>query len=377
MIPGPRLGERVTGEMDLDRLALARDYLTRHGIRFECDVSLTTRTWIRRGGRCALWVKPTSIEQLSGFILHAWSIGLDPLVVGATSNCFFSSTVDLDLVVSVLAVAQAEFSDPERIVAECGMSLSRLSRMCCEKGIAGYQGLCGIPGSLGAAAINNSGSYGSLMSRNVLAVEFLSRDGSIRLLDLDALEYSERNSAIKSGRLRGVVLRVHLQSTQQAPALELLKEVENYTQDRLTNQEKVRRNLGTTFVGSKWSRLWSFYPIRRKIFFLVDRVLDGFKVPLRWKTTLKRDLFFLLLGDFGLRRHTSNHSPLCFVWENETQDADFIRFARFFSRVSRGCAPLEVDLIACKDLFRANGVAEGVLDQAVADTQWGLMHGGR
>ena len=79
-------------------------------------------------------------------------------------------------------------------------------RYAVEHGLAGIEALCGIPGSAGAAPIQNIGAYGqepgSTRRRGRLP---RLRTGEVERLARDELELGYRTSALKRGRL-GVVL---------------------------------------------------------------------------------------------------------------------------------------------------------------------------
>jgi UDP-N-acetylmuramate dehydrogenase len=69
--------------------------------------------------------------------------------------------------------------------------------------------LSGIPGTVGASVIQNIGAYGAEISDTVVSIDFLEfPSGSRRTILADELELGLRTSALKTGKLRGIVLGV-------------------------------------------------------------------------------------------------------------------------------------------------------------------------
>ena len=79
-----------------------------------------------------------------------------------------------------------------------------------ERGWAGIEALSGIPGSVGAAPIQNIGAYGQEVASALDGIDFLDySSGELVHLTAEELELGYRSSVIKSGRA-GVVVAVYL-----------------------------------------------------------------------------------------------------------------------------------------------------------------------
>ncbi|MEO6199877.1 MAG: UDP-N-acetylmuramate dehydrogenase, partial [Cryobacterium sp.] len=78
------------------------------------------------------------------------------------------------------------------------------------RGWSGIEALSGIPGSSGAAPVQNIGAYGQELSSSLVAVEFLDYEtGERRRMEAGELELGYRTSVLKQG-LRGIVLAIEL-----------------------------------------------------------------------------------------------------------------------------------------------------------------------
>jgi UDP-N-acetylmuramate dehydrogenase len=95
---------------------------------------------------------------------------------------------------------------------EAGESWDALVALAVEQGLTGIEALSGVPGSVGAAPIQNIGAYGQEVSSTLQAIELLApgEDGELEVRSVPASELmlGYRDSAIKRGVLTGVVLSV-------------------------------------------------------------------------------------------------------------------------------------------------------------------------
>jgi UDP-N-acetylmuramate dehydrogenase len=79
-----------------------------------------------------------------------------------------------------------------------------------EEGLVGLEALSGIPGSVGAAPIQNIGAYGQELSDSLVAIDFLDYlTGELKRVPAEELRLGYRTSAIKQGR-HGLVVAVEL-----------------------------------------------------------------------------------------------------------------------------------------------------------------------
>src|SRR5690606_32776188 len=107
------------------------------------------------------------------------------------------------------ADAAAE-GDPVTIRVEAGEPWDELVARTLDAGLAGLEALSGIPGSVGAAPIQNIGAYGAELSDTLVAVDFLDYlTGERTRIPAAELGLGYRTSAMKRGRA-GVVLAVEL-----------------------------------------------------------------------------------------------------------------------------------------------------------------------
>jgi UDP-N-acetylmuramate dehydrogenase len=181
---------------------------------------LSTLTTMRVGGPAYELVTVRDPEALADAVRAVWESGEDWLVLGGGSNLVVSDE-GFDGTVLRLATRGVErLPDRDagmaRIRVQAGEPWDELVAFTVGQGWAGLEALSGIPGSTGAAPIQNIGAYGQEVAATLVAVDFLDYESGERMrLPADELALGYRTSAFKRGR-RGVVAAVEFALSDEA-----------------------------------------------------------------------------------------------------------------------------------------------------------------
>lgn len=118
-------------------------------------------------------------------------------------------------------VGDEEPDDASVIIrVEAGESWDALVARTVAEGWSGIEALSGIPGSTGAAPIQNIGAYGQELGACLVGVELLDADAlEVRQVPASQLRLGYRDSALKRGDLRGLVLSVDLRLRRSTDGL--------------------------------------------------------------------------------------------------------------------------------------------------------------
>lgn len=177
------------------------------------EVQLRDLTTIRVGGPARDVLEADTEQGLIDAAHEAWARHDQWLVLGGGSNLVvsdqgFDGTVIRVLTRGVERLASAPGS--VRLRVQAGEPWDELVAFCVENGWAGLEALSGIPGSCGAAPVQNIGAYGQELSDSLATVDFLDYlDGDLARLGASDLALGYRTSAIKEGR-EGVVTAIEL-----------------------------------------------------------------------------------------------------------------------------------------------------------------------
>jgi UDP-N-acetylmuramate dehydrogenase len=163
----------------------------------------------------------TVIEAHTRDDLIAAYAGLDfdepVLVLGQGSNTVVGDDGFDGTVLLVRSQGIETLSDDGRTIlirVQAGHNWDDLVVWAVDNGLAGIEGMSGIPGTVGAAPVQNIGAYGQELESVIVGVEFL-EEGAAEPVRLEAHElgFAFRTSIFKQGRA-GVILTVDLRLTR-------------------------------------------------------------------------------------------------------------------------------------------------------------------
>lgn len=174
-------------------------------------MSLADFTTLRVGGPAGSLYAPTTPDDLVESARAAWASGDDWLVVGGGSNLVVSDEGFDGTVIRAITTGIDRTGDS--IVVQAGESWDAVVAYAVANNLAGIEALSGIPGSTGAAPIQNIGAYGQEVGDRLAAIDFVDAESGERMrLAGDELELGYRTSALKQYR-RGLVVSVELALT--------------------------------------------------------------------------------------------------------------------------------------------------------------------
>lgn len=154
-----------------------KEFLTTHTILFKENMPLSKLTGMNIQGTLPVVAYPDSISKLSELYLFVISKKYSYDVLGGLSNTYLSNNYYRDIVIITTRVRDLNRRGDGNFRVGCGYNLTKLSKEFSNQGISGYEGFIGIPGTVGAAAINNSGAFNSSMSKVVRDIEVLTIGG--------------------------------------------------------------------------------------------------------------------------------------------------------------------------------------------------------
>lgn len=180
-------------------------------------------TWIKVGGSADRLARPTTFEHVRQ------CLDLDPslVVLGDGANLIVGDA-GIDRLVVDLAALRDERIDSATgtVIAGAGARLPRLVSSSVRAGLAGLEGLGGIPASLGGAILMNAGGAFGEIAQAVRRVRVMTRAGDLLDLDCADIQFGYR----ESGLTDHIILEVEFALTPADPdsLRQKLKEVMAY-----------------------------------------------------------------------------------------------------------------------------------------------------
>lgn len=294
-------------------------------IPFEENVSLSKKTWIKTGGMCACWITPVSVEQLTEVCRFLYANQMPFDLVGQTSNIFFHSTYNPQIVVSTIKNNNYEICG-NMINCECGVSVVKLAKDCLTKGFADFYGLVGLPGTVASAIVNNAGCFKCSISSMLESAVVLLPDGTIQTFQKEDFHYLHRSSAFKRGEKQGVILSVKLIVKKADDVEKEFRKSEETKVYRKTKQEGPNRNLGSVF-----SSLKKRHNTKNQVAAIIAKAAGLLHISSQ--KYINKKVLLWLYGYRDLSPYISNRQINTFVWRDFGAEEKFIRYKEFMGKV--------------------------------------------
>jgi UDP-N-acetylmuramate dehydrogenase len=176
--------------------------------------NLAELTTMRVGGEAHLLLAPATADELVEATLDAWGSGEAWMLLGGGSNMVVADEGFDGTVIRVLTRGIEQLSEEGgrvRLRVEAGEPWDALVEYTVQNGLTGIEALSGIPGSSGAAPVQNIGAYGQEISTSLVAIDFLDYlSGERQRITASDLGFDYRTSVLKQGK-QGLVLAIELE----------------------------------------------------------------------------------------------------------------------------------------------------------------------
>jgi len=202
-------------------------------------------TWMGVGGRADALARPRDLDQLRDLVLAF--AGQPIRVLGDGANLLVDDAGVDGLVLSLehfsdvqpVADRRPERPGPVTLRVGAGANLPRLVVDTVRDGMAGLEGLAGIPATIGGAVIMNAGGAFGQIADVVTRVEGLTRTGDHIIIPRDQIDFDYRHSGLPHLIITAADLRLNRLPEAERPALrERLKEVMAYKKGSQPMAEK-------------------------------------------------------------------------------------------------------------------------------------------
>ena len=191
---------------------------------------------------CAYLVKPSSIDNLISLLKEIKQNNYKYFLLGGGSNIILPDNAFNGVVISLELLNKVIFNETE-VVAECGISIGSLAKMCIDKSLSGLENLALIPGTLGGALYGNAGVKESTIYDNLVSVKVIRENELIELKKSD-INISYRYTSFKKSKDIIVSATFKL---NEGNSIEMMKIVKENRLKRLNSQPLEYKNAGSVF----------------------------------------------------------------------------------------------------------------------------------
>lgn len=194
--------------------------------------SLQSMTSLKVGGTARYFGLIASSDDVSDIVNFAKENQLPFVVLGGGCNTLAPDGV-LDVVIGKMAIIgtriHKDFDTSVQVEFGAGMNWDDIVEWSVSEGLSGIEALSGIPGSVGAAPIQNIGAYGTELSKVFVSCRAISTEtGKEFHISLADCDFDYRNSNFKRYSGQYVITHVTLELSKKSPAIPEYKDVKEY-----------------------------------------------------------------------------------------------------------------------------------------------------
>lgn len=169
----------------LDRLPPVRGRLT-------ANASLAGFSWFRVGGPAEVLFEPHDTDDLAVFMENL-PAGVPVTVIGVASNLLVRDGGVAGVVIRLGKAFAGISVDGDKVTAGAGAMDVNVARSARDAGLAGFEFLIGIPGSVGGALRMNAGAYGAEVSDIFVAARAVTGRGEVAALSPADMAFAYRH----------------------------------------------------------------------------------------------------------------------------------------------------------------------------------------
>ncbi len=181
--------------MESGKYGFLVEFCNSKGLEIYFNEPMSAHTSLKIGGPAdvAIFPEEASLPELIRILITQ---GIPYTVIGGGTNILVRDDGIDGAVIFTSKMNKIMLIDKLMLNVEAGCSLQRIINLCIEQGLAGIEGLAGIPGSIGGAIAGNAGSFGYEIKDVVKFVNLLMPDGQIRELTAGDLCFHYRSASI-------------------------------------------------------------------------------------------------------------------------------------------------------------------------------------
>lgn len=220
------------------------DFLKMNDVEYKEGFCLAEISPIKIGQEAFAVAYPNSYGKLIDLANFLNDNKIKHKILGRMSNVLFQDSFYDGIVIRTDRLN--DFSIDHNVVsASCGIALPYLCNILCKAGLSGFEGLSGIPGSMGGALFGNAGAFGYEIGDRVLDVECydLVKRETITLTVND-IGFSYRYSGFKDNGLLILSARYLLKESDE---ISVRSEMNKCRKARIMSQPTDKPSLGSTF----------------------------------------------------------------------------------------------------------------------------------
>ena len=205
---------------------------------------MASHTTFRIGGPADYFVMPETTEELAAVLNLCKEEQMPYFILGNGSNLLVGDKGFRGVVIQLYKNFDGLQIEGTKVTAKAGAMLIRVAKESGKAGLTGLEFASGIPGTIGGAMVMNAGAYGGEMKDVVTAVTVLTKDGDIKTLTSEEMNFRYRGSVVED---EGYIVLEAVMELNEGNLEEIQARIDELSVQRRTKQPIEYPSAGSTF----------------------------------------------------------------------------------------------------------------------------------
>ena len=166
---------------------------------------------------------PKTIDEIKELIKYIKDSNIKYFILGNGSNIIVPDENFDGIVINLKDFNNFEIKD-NKIYAQAGAMLPKVSYQSINESLKGLEWACGIPGTIGASIRGNAGAYLHEIMEFVESIDVLDENLNIKTLNKEDIKYSYRDTSLKKDNLIILSAVLKLESGNKEESLALVED---------------------------------------------------------------------------------------------------------------------------------------------------------
>jgi UDP-N-acetylmuramate dehydrogenase len=205
---------------------------------------MASHTTFRIGGPADYFVMPETVEELAEVLKLCKEKSMPYFILGNGSNLLVGDKGFRGVVIQLYKNFDGVEISGTTVRAKAGAMLIRVAKEAGKAGLTGLEFASGIPGTIGGAMVMNAGAYGGEMKDVVTEVTVLTKEGEIKTLNNEQMNFRYRGSVVED---EGYIVLETVMELKVGNLEEIQARMEELSLQRRTKQPIEFPSAGSTF----------------------------------------------------------------------------------------------------------------------------------
>ena len=205
---------------------------------------MASHTTFRIGGPADYFVMPENTDELAGVLKLCKEENVPYFILGNGSNLLVGDKGFRGVVIQLYKNFDGVEISGTTVKAKAGAMLIRVAKEAGKAGLAGLEFASGIPGTIGGAMVMNAGAYGGEMKDVVTEVTVLTKEGEVKTLTGDQMNFRYRGSVVED---EGYIVLEAVMELKEGCLEDIQARMDELSVQRRTKQPIEFPSAGSTF----------------------------------------------------------------------------------------------------------------------------------